>query len=319
MHNPIPNHIYAKSLRDTSRVLNCTIGSRKSRQPFSFDRAIDADLVEAILREDEANVIKAIRLGADVNAIENTGEGRSPVHFATTQTNPKIIEILKENGADLHKLRPEREPKGKFYHLPLEYRHPLLRCLVDQPPNKIIAKALLKYMPDIEQQSWYSKVPFSHSRIRELNDEIQAEVASEQEGKRYTTEAAILESLSDTNRLLYRLKATLLHNTPLFAASINIGWILAWSNISLAYFLPLTVTALGATAAYQYYSGYGFEDKNYYLDPDDIDKGIQLIWCEGAGAILRILNARSYIDPLIYRPYSYTPAETEDRSSGISM
>lgn len=319
MRNPIPNHIYAKSLNDKRRALKYTTSRIKSSIDFSYDRAIDADLVEAILREDVTNVRRAIELGANVKAVENVTEGRSPIHYATLQTNPKIIEILKEHGADLHKLRSERELKGSFFHLPLAYRHPLMMCLSKRPLNKIIAKTLLKYMPDIKRQSWYPEVPNYHHIISKLNNENQTEVASEEEGMRYTTKEAFIESLRETNRLLYRLKSTLLHNAPLFATSINIGCILGWTNSPLIYFLPLTLTTLSVTAAYQYYSGYGFEDKKYYLDSDDIDKGLELIWHKGAEVLSLIFNARSYKDPHKYREYSYTPGETENRSGNISM
>lgn len=286
----------------TKRVFIFKINGRSRVLEFSFAKAIDADLVEHILKGDATKVSEAINHGADVNAEENNIEKRSPIHFATIQTNPKIIDILKQQKADLHKLRSDRFKACDTISLGIACRHPLLMCLSSViPNNKVIAKALLKHMPALENEQWYPNETRFHAKIAKLREDI----SSNEEEKVPANQA---ESPDEINRLFYRLKATFWHNRYLLASTTLAGCIAVCTNISSAVAFTLTASTLSIVFGIQYFTFFRFQDEKYYLDNNDIVKGMKFAWDHGVkNAIGLIYHAPRYESPSEYRGYTYTP------------
>ncbi len=279
---------------------------------FNFVREIDAKLVEAILLGDAVKVREAINDGADVNAVEDSIEERSPIHFAIIQTNPEIISILRDNKADLNKLRSSFNKNNTF--LATDDTHPLLMCLPTYTPNnKVIAKALLNDSPNIGEQAWYHHERGYHKKIENLRAENSTAEAK-------STQASPEESSDGMSRLFYRLKATFFHNKYLLASTGFVVSIPVLTSISLAYTFALTASTLSLAIGVQYLSDFGFEDEDYYLGSNDIRKGIEFVWSNGVkSAIDQIYNAPKYKNPNNYREYSYTPGEIIPVDSAKSL
>ena len=286
------------------RVFTYKINGRNRVLEYSFAKSIDAALVEAILQADTKKVSDAIKQGADVNAEESNVEKKSPIHFAIIQPNPEVIEILYQQKANLQKLRSDKFKVSSTISLPLSHRHPLLMCLnLSEPSNKVIARALLKHMMPIEKQDWYPQETKYHAKIAKLRMEN-----SEDEEKK---EQATQVSPDEINRLFYRLKVTFLHNKCLLASASLVGFFILFTNLTFASSFTITASTFSIAFGIQYFSYLGLEDPNYYLDPNDIRKGIEFAWNKGIiEAIELVYNAARYENPNEYREYNYTPGVT---------
>ena len=141
------------SCQDTPSIKQDTL-LIKNETTLISQTSKDEDLFEAVRLKDKVKVEELLQQGANVNAVEVSGQNESSTETvlfsAVFSRNPEIVELLLQSGADINKGRSICQPDKKDCRY-----YPLLLTSMDFTDIPT-AKILLKYGAKMEDSFIFS-------------------------------------------------------------------------------------------------------------------------------------------------------------------